>query len=102
MLEAGSTRAVLKPAGPAVAIGREARNCKGGIVTLPGDGSREAKIEFASGRWGPKPLLVFAHRHDHLSKIREGRAFRYFGRISWLLPKTTPPRRPCEPAASTL
>ena len=29
-------------------------------------------------RWGPKPLLVFAHGHDYLSKIREGRAFRYF------------------------
>ena len=33
-----------------------------------------AKIRCSDGGWRPKPLLVFAHGHDHLSKIREGRA----------------------------
>src|SRR6516225_11408412 len=50
-------------------------------------------------RWGPKPLLVFAHGHDHLSSIRQGRAFRYFPAA---VRETTPPRRPREPVASTL
>jgi hypothetical protein len=35
-------------------------------------------------RWGPEAFLVFAHDHDDLSAIRQGRAFGYFGRISRL------------------
>src|SRR5215471_1979832 len=75
------------------------------VSTPPSSPVRSAGFgEDLMQRWcrGPEPFLVFAHDHEDLSAIRQGRAFKYFGCISRLSRGDNAARCPREPIASAL